>query len=200
MIPQSLRSFIPPRAHPWAARLVLLVACASVVATSAPSSPDIFSPPRTGTPVQLTSQEPSVTRNVVVQVSSKENLFGRVEGALQVRATARWTPTNPSQSARPWLRVVLEQPGSSPPLLGSAVTLGGPGETVTLSERAFVSSPPDCRSNEAAPCAFPMTVRFELERGVAEGTVDIEWDMLANVHVDGHPAMPEDFAVGVFEP
>ncbi|MBJ6759866.1 hypothetical protein JGU66_03770 [Myxococcaceae bacterium JPH2] len=137
----------------------------------------------------------------MVQVSATEDVFERVEGALQVRATARWTPANPSKSERPWLRVVLEPPGQSPALLGSSVTLGAAGESVAVSERAFLSLlAPDCRLKSGVPCSFPMTLRLEVERGVAEGTVDVEWDALANVHVNDHAALPEGLAVGVFEP
>lgn len=183
---------IPTTTRAWASRLLLLLACASVVATSQPQSDDVASEVLTGAPIRLTTEAPRVTRTVVVRTSAKENVPNAVEGELRVQAKATWTPSDPAQTTRPWLAIHIDgqtrQGGTSGVLeSGVAVTvenIGGLGDF--------------CRQNQG--CEWTQQVSFELQANAVPGTVDVEWTAQAFAHVLDDTSIPKGFTVTVSEP
>ncbi|NBC45402.1 hypothetical protein [Corallococcus exiguus] len=95
---------IPTPARYWASR-VLLLACASVVATSRVRSSDELSPVLSGTPVRLTMNSARVMRTRVVRAEAKEGSSVPAVGELRLMANAKWTPSDPTQTAQPRLSI-----------------------------------------------------------------------------------------------
>ncbi|NOK16478.1 hypothetical protein [Corallococcus carmarthensis] len=184
---------IPTAARAWASRLVLLLACASVVATSRAQSEDVLSPTLTGTPVRLTTDTGKVTRTVVVRATAKEDSKDPVEGELRIQARAKWTPSDPTQTAQPWLAIHHSE-GEFATGSGSGVL--EPGVTVTVESSASLGHA--CPLNQ--DCEWTVQVAFEVQSNTGPGTVDVEWTAQAAAHVLDDSSVPKGFTVSLSEP
>ncbi|CAM3207047.1 hypothetical protein G4177_34325 [Corallococcus sp. ZKHCc1 1396] len=196
-LPEASASSSPQgsRARFWAARLVLLVACASVVATSQPTSDDVFSNEHVGEPLRLTTEAPRVTRRLVVRASAPKPPSKQAEGELVVRARARWTPADPGQTVNPWLKVILTQ-GTNSTSGPRASAVLEPGETSTVEGNTILFS--DCNLQSA--CVWTVDVTFEVQANVGAGTVELDWTAQAGVRVVDTDEVPKGFSVSVSEP
>ncbi|MFP2896509.1 hypothetical protein [Corallococcus sp. 4LFB] len=184
-----------PRLRHWASRLALLVACASVVATSRATSADMFSEPYTGKPVHLTTEAPKVTIPLVLLATASESPDKQAEAELTVLVTARWTPAEASQTASPVFRAVLHESGSkfsgwerSTPL---EVT-----DSVTMEVRMFFER--DCKMGQR--CEWTTNLDLELQPNGAVGTVEVVWTATGSAHVVDTSSTPGNFKVIVSEP
>ncbi|RKH26890.1 hypothetical protein D7Y15_20095 [Corallococcus sp. AB030] len=190
---------IPTATRAWASRLVLLLACASVVATSRAQSEDVASPVHTGTPFRLTAETDKVTRTLVVRTSAKEKLSDPVEGELHIQAKAKWTPGAPTQTPQPSLAISF---------LDGELTYGGqsgvlePDVAVTVENVAYFGG--NCAQNQG--CEWTVQVVFDVrsnsDSGTIEapGTVDVEWTAQGFAHVLDDSSVPKGFTVSLSEP
>ncbi|RYZ38577.1 MAG: hypothetical protein EOO71_23400 [Myxococcaceae bacterium] len=191
----------PPRPAPpgsrvrfWAARLVLLTACASVVATSQATSPDVDSEKFEGAPLRLTTDAPRVTRPLVVRASAPKPVSKWVAGDMAVQATARWIPADPAQAVSPWLKLIItDEAGGAASTTSVILTAGTP---VALEGRGALS--PDCEMG--ASCEWTPNVNFEVQANAVPGTVELEWTAQAHVHVVDTSSVPDGFSVSVSAP
>lgn len=182
------------RLRTWAARLVLLMACAGTVATSQPRSESVSSGELVGEPVRLTTAAPEARRGVVVRVSAPEVSSLSIEGELRVRVTARWFPDNPDETTTPWLRVFVGESGDGSNWDGSSVLEVGKPATVEVFEYLTESCKVD------AGCEWPQDVRFELQPDAAPGTVELEWAAQGSAWVMDTTDVPKGFIVSVSAP
>ncbi|GMU01549.1 hypothetical protein KH5H1_56690 [Corallococcus caeni] len=184
---------IPTAARSWASRLLLLLACASVVATSRIRSRDELSPVLTGTPVRLTMDSTKVMRTLVVRADAKEGSSVPAVGNLRLLANAKWTPSTPTQTAQPRLSINAYD---------GQTDRGGTSEVlkpaVTVKLRSVTGLGRECPLNSG--CAWTAQVAFELKDREVPGTVDVEWKAMAAVHVEGTNDLPEGFTVSMSEP
>ncbi|WP_158620499.1 MULTISPECIES: hypothetical protein, partial [Corallococcus] len=182
------------RARFWAARLVLFVACVSVVATSQATSPDVASEEHVGAPLSLTNEAPKATRQLIVRASATRPPAKRAEAGLSVRVTARWIPADPSQTVSPWLKVILSdsQDGSGPTAYGILT------EQTPLILEGVSSLSPDCELQ--ASCEWRANVNFEMQDNTSAGTVELEWTAQAHARVVDTSSVPKGFTVSVSAP
>lgn len=184
---------IPTAARAWVSRVVLLLACASVVATSRAQSDDVASPVFTGTPFLLTTETGRVTRTVVVRTSAKKQTSDPVEGELRIQAKAKWTPSDPAQTTQPWLQLSY---------LNGELSYGGqtgvlePGVAVTVETVKYLDG--NCPLNQG--CEWTVQVFFDIQSNAGPGTVDVEWTAQAFAHVLDTSSIPRGFSVSVSEP
>ncbi|CAM4139058.1 hypothetical protein [Corallococcus exiguus] len=192
---------IPTATRAWASRLVLLLACASVVATSRAQSNDVASPVHTGTPFRLTTETGRVTRTVVVRASAKKKLSDPVEGEVRINAKAKWTPADPAQTTKPSL-VISYLHGEA--LYEDRRSILEPDVAVTVESTKFL----DEKCSEDQGCEwtveaiFGIDVQSDADSGtvVDPGTVDVEWTAQAFMHVLDDSSVPSGFTVSVSEP
>ncbi|MBN8466709.1 hypothetical protein JYJ95_09295 [Corallococcus exiguus] len=184
---------IPTAARAWASRLVLLLACASVVATSRAQSDDVASSVYTGAPIRLTTEAPKVTRTLVVRTAAQKKSSDPVEGELRIQANATWTPSDPAQTTQPWLAIdhSIDQID-----IGRGSGVLEPGVAVTVRSSAPLGA--ECPLNQG--CEWTQQVTFELQANAAPGTVDLEWTAQALAHVLDDSSVPKGFTVTVSEP
>ncbi|MFB1482113.1 hypothetical protein [Corallococcus sp. RDP092CA] len=188
----SLSERIPTATRAWASRAVLLLACASVVATSQPQSDDVASTPLTGTPIRLTTANARVTRTFVVRVTAAENASDPVAGELRLQTQAKWTPDDPAQTTQPWLNISH---------FNDTFALGGQsgvlesGVTVTLESLSRLGE--ECPLNRG--CEWTVQVAFEVQANALPGTVDMEWTAQAFAHVLNDTSIPKGFTVTLSE-
>lgn len=183
-----------PRLQRWAVRLCLLVAGIGSVATSQPRSPEVTSEYR-GPSLSLTTAEPKTTQALVVRVSSEKHESERVDVELTAQVTARWRPTDPTQSARPWLRANLSM---RQPFTGGEepVVLGEPGQPVELLARAIAID--ECKVGQS--CQWSATLELELQQNAAEGSVDVDWNVVARAQAVGTSEVPAGLTVQLVGP
>ncbi|NNB94669.1 hypothetical protein HI113_12230 [Corallococcus exiguus] len=192
---------IPTAARTWASRLVLLLACASVVATSRNQSEDVASPVHTGTPFQLTTETGRVTRTVVVRASATKKLSDPVEGEVHIKAKAKWTPADPAQTTKPSL-VISHLHGET--LYEDRRSVLEPDVAVAVESMEFLSE--KCSEDQGCEwtlqAVFGIDVQSDADSGtVADpGTVDVEWTAQAFMHVLDESSVPKGFTVSVSEP
>ena len=183
------------RLRDGAARLALLVACVSVIATSEGMSQDVVSEPYSGPPVSLTTEAPEARVPVVVRVTATKPPDGLAEAEMTVLVTARWTPADPSQTVRPSFRaVVLESESESSSVPATAELV--PGEPVTVEARMFFAR----ACTLASLCEWTSDLSFELQPEGAAGTVEVTWTASAQAHMSDTSKLPEGFKVIVSEP
>lgn len=198
--PSPFPEVLPPPSSPrarlrsWAARLVLLMACAGTVATSQPLSDDVLSNEFVGEPVRITTAAPKATRRVIVRASSTKPPDNSVEGELTARVTARWIPDDPAQTTAPWLRVSVSEEEVGSGWNGSTVLEVGRPATLEV----FGHIPGGCELNTG--CEWPMNVGFELQPDAVPGTVELEWTAQATVRVVDTSDVPKGFTVSVSAP
>lgn len=171
---------------------MLLMACASVVATSKVRTRDELSPVLAGTPVHLTTDSARVMRTLVVRADTKEGSSDPAVGELRLLANAKWTPSDPTQTARPRLSITAYD---------GQIDRGGTSEVlesaVTVKLRSVTGIGRECPLNSG--CEWTVQVAFELEDPEVPGTVDVEWKAMAAVHVVGTSDIPEGFTVSMSE-
>ena len=188
-----------PRYRRWAALLAIAVASIGSVATSPANAPPVSSEYE-GPPLSLTTQAPTTTRRFKVRVSAQEQSFDRVEVMLLAQITARWRPTDPSRTEKPWLLTRLYIPSdihAGPgPGQGELLVLGEPGQPVTVNTHTSASS--ECKTDQGCEWIVPM--EFELQPNVGEGSVDVEWKVMAEAYAEGTTTLPKGFTVEVSEP
>ncbi|AGC43413.1 hypothetical protein MYSTI_02084 [Myxococcus stipitatus DSM 14675] len=190
----------PPRTssrHSWTARLALLVASGSVLATSeiTPSTGYIPSKELPGAPLRVTSAEPVVIRTLLVRARAGQPEELQAEGQIIVKATVRWRSTDAHAPHQPWFQVQFEDRWGR--RTGDSTILDGP--EVTQEMEAGIGLREGCRLTEA--CEWPVTVLFALQDNIgAEGTVDVEWSATGRVSVEGTSDRPKGFTVEVLEP
>ncbi|MCP3136454.1 hypothetical protein [Pyxidicoccus xibeiensis] len=184
-----------PRLRARAAQLVLVVACLGTVATSQPRTDEVVAE-FTGAPVQVTTGTRKVTRQLVVRALMSEDPEEPVLGWVTLEATARWTPTDPTRTERPWLQGRIGDSERSGAAEQVVLEPGGASSVM----RRINASLDECLPGGAKSCGWNMTVDFELQPGVGEGTVDVEWKVVANVFIEGTSDMPKGFRVEVAEP
>ncbi|RKH14548.1 hypothetical protein D7V97_02670 [Corallococcus sp. CA053C] len=184
-----------PRLLHWAARLVLIAACAGTVATSELMSDSVFSPEFVGEPVTLTTEAPQTTRDIVVRVSSTEKHSDVVEANVRASLVARWTPADPNEKTRPWIRVsLLEGEESSE----SRTVQTFPPASDTQEYEEFGSLDTNCELT--GPCEWLTHVRFEMQPDGPRGTVRFEWKTMADAAVRGMDEVPAGFNVSISAP
>ena len=198
--PPPLLEAVPPPASPgsrarsWAGRLVLLLACASVVATSQARSDDVASEEHVGAPLSITTDAPKATRRLVIRASAPKPPAKQAFARLTVRVTARWIPTNPNETVSPWLKVIVSDgTGGTGRASSGVLTAGVPG-----TQEGSVSLSPDC--NLEASCQWIADVGFEVQANAAPGTVELEWTAQAHAHVLDTSSVPKGFTVSVSAP
>ncbi|MCY1043276.1 hypothetical protein OV208_18310 [Corallococcus sp. bb12-1] len=178
----------------WAARLVLFVACASVVATSQATSPDVDSKELVGAPLSLTTEAPKASRRLLIRASAPKPPSKRAEGEVSVRVTARWIPADPSQTVSPWLKVMLSEDADSSGAVSSGILTAG--TPLTLEGSGYLS--PDCELKDS--CEWSRHVNFEFQANAAAGTVELEWTAQAHVRVVDTSSVPDGFTVDISAP
>ncbi|AFE06410.1 hypothetical protein COCOR_05495 [Corallococcus coralloides DSM 2259] len=190
---------IPTATRTWASRVVLLLACVSVVATSRAQSDDVASPVYTGAPFRLTAETFKVTRTLVVRTSSKEKSSDPMEGEVRIQANAKWTPGDPIQTPPPSLAIgYLEGELTSRSQSG----ILEPDVAVTVESVTYLGE--NCPTDQG--CEWTLQVVFDVQgnsdSGTVEapGTVDVEWTAQAFVHVLDESSVPKGFTVSVSEP
>ncbi|MGE6758337.1 hypothetical protein ACQKGO_10020 [Corallococcus interemptor] len=183
------------RLRPWASRLALLVAAVSAVATSQATSADLTSEPYTGRAVQLTPDAPKAQVPFVVAATATKSPDKLAEAEVTVLVSATWTPTNPEQAARPWVRATLSEGDSEftgPEASGVLVA----GQSVTFQVHDYLGR--DCTLGTR--CEWAPKLNLELQPGAAPGTVEVVWTATASAHVVDTSSTPKGFAVIVSEP
>ncbi|MBZ4371031.1 hypothetical protein NR800_15760 [Corallococcus interemptor] len=190
---------IPTAARAWASRLVLLLACASVVATSRAQSDDVASQVHTGAPFRLTAETFKVTRTLVVRTSAQEKSSDPVEGEVHIQARAKWTPGDPIQTPPPSLAIgYLEGELTSRSQSG----ILEPNVAVTVESVTYLGE--NCPTVQG--CEWTLQVVFDVQANsdsgtlTAPGTVDVEWTAQAFMHVLDDSSAPKGFTVSVSEP
>ncbi|NOK34860.1 hypothetical protein D7W79_00885 [Corallococcus exercitus] len=183
------------RLRHWASRLALLVACASVVATSQAISDDVFSDPYSGAPATLTTEAPKTRIPLVVLATASKSPDKIVEAELTVLVTATWRPADPSQTEGPWLRAVLVEGETefSGPEAGILLLAGAP---VTTEVQTYLSR--ECRLGST--CEWTANLDLELPPGAPAGKVELVWTATAQAHVVDTSSTPKGFKVIVSEP
>ncbi|WP_223637913.1 hypothetical protein [Corallococcus sp. EGB] len=183
------------RLRHWASRLLLLVACASVVATSkTPTSEDVNSDPYSGRPVTLTTKAPKTRIPVVMRVTASQSPDKPVEAVLQVRVSATWTPADPSEAVSPWLRAMLVTGDlDSGPQAGGVLVAGQPTE---MDVQQYL----DGHCTLGTSCDWTTNLDLELQPNAAAGEVTVEWTATGQAHVVDTTQTPNDFTVTVSEP
>ncbi|RKG58584.1 hypothetical protein D7X30_13315 [Corallococcus sp. AB011P] len=192
---------IPTAARTWASRLVLLMACASVVATSRARTEDVASPVHTGTPFRLTTETGRVTRTVVVRASATKKLSDPVEGEVRIQAKAKWTPGNPTPTTQPSL-VISYLHGDA--FYEDRRSVLEPDVAVTVESVKYL----DERCSEGQGCewtvqaVFDVGVQSDADSGTvaAPGTIDVEWTAQAFMRVLDESNVPKGFTVSLSEP
>ncbi|AFE07126.1 hypothetical protein COCOR_06787 [Corallococcus coralloides DSM 2259] len=184
-----------PGLRRWATRLMLLVACASVVATSEGTSGDVVSEPYTSAPLTLATEAPKLTRPITVKVTVPKEPAKTAEAELTVEVKARWTPADPTQTAQPWLRISLSRAGESFAWPAHSVVLEA-GTEVWAQTIAYLD--PDCALG--TECEWSTDLTIELQPDVGAGTVELEWTGVARARVLRASELPRGMAVSVSEP
>ncbi|RKH52229.1 hypothetical protein D7X55_15265 [Corallococcus sp. AB049A] len=172
---------------------MLLLACASVMATSRNRSDKVASPVHAGAPIRLTADAPKVTRTMVVRVSAKEKPAKPVAGELRIQAQAKWTPNDPAATAQPRLVITHFDTASN---LGSQSGVLEPGVSVPVKSVGSLGS--DCSMNSG--CEWTVQVAFEVPANTVPGTADVEWTAQASAYVLGDSNVPKGFTVSLSEP
>ncbi|MHA7633814.1 hypothetical protein [Corallococcus sp. M7] len=183
-----------PGLRHWATRLILWVACASVVATSGVTSGDVVSESYTGAPLTLTTEAPKLTRPVTVKVKVPKSPARTAEAELTVEVMARWTPADPTQTTQPWLRVSLSRAGESFAWPAHSVVLETGREVVA---RTVAYLDPSCELGTECEWATELTVELQPD---AAGTVELEWTGVARARVLDTSDIPMSMTVSVSEP
>ncbi|MBN9682640.1 MULTISPECIES: hypothetical protein [unclassified Corallococcus] len=193
MSPSREASASPGLRH-WATRLILLVACASVVATSGVTSGDVVSEPYTSAPLTLTTEAPKLTRPITVKVTVPKASSRTAEADLTVEVKARWTPADPTGTTQPWMRVSLARPGENGSRPARSVVLEA-GTEVRAQTPAYLD--PACQLGTGCEWATELTVELQPD---AAGTVELEWTGVARARVLDTSDIPAGMAVSVSEP
>lgn len=194
----------PPVSRPrfWATRLLLFVACVSVVATSQSVSEDVVSEEHVGAPLSITTEAPKAVRRLVVRASASKRSSDEPEAEVAARVTARWRPSDPSQTASPWFQVSLVDTANDYGVgQKRGVLTAGEPVTVDVEPHAALSSPmhaPRCELDKG--CEWSVDLIIEVQPNAAPGTVELEWTAQARARVVGSSSAPEGFTVNVSEP
>lgn len=184
-----------PRLRHWASRLLLLLSCASVVATSRNSFEDIVSEPHTSAPLTLTTEAPTLTRPITVKVTASEPPSKKAQVELTVQVKARWTPADPSRTALPWMRVSLSKASPDPAVPTQPVVLKT-GEDVVA--RTVVILDETCELG--ASCKWATNLTVQVQPDATPGTVELEWKASARAKVIGLSDTPRGMGITVSEP
>ncbi|RKG67161.1 hypothetical protein D7V80_17120 [Corallococcus sp. CA054B] len=192
---------IPTATRTWASRVVLLMACASVVATSRARSDDVASPVHTGASFRLTTDTPRVTRTLVVRTSAAKKVSDPVEGEVRIQAQAKWTPGASTPTPQPSL-VISSLYGDA--LQEDRRSVLEPDVAVTVESVRYL----DERCSEGQGCewtvqaVFDVDVQSDADSGtVGElGTIDVEWTAQAFMRVLDESNVPKGFTVSLSEP
>ncbi|NBD12321.1 hypothetical protein [Corallococcus silvisoli] len=189
----------PPVSRPrfWATRLLLFVACVSVVATSEPVSENVLSEEYVGAPLSISTEAPKAVRRLIVRASAPKPPSKEVEAEMTARVTARWRPTDPSQTASPWLRVSLVDT-SNDYAIGSKLGVLTEAEPVTVEVEPSTNLSTYCELDEG--CEWSVDLTLEVQPNAAPGTVELEWTTQARARVVGTSSTPKGFTVTVSEP
>ncbi|MBN8465311.1 hypothetical protein JYJ95_02230 [Corallococcus exiguus] len=183
------------RLRHWASRLLLLFACASVVATSRNSFDDIVSEPYTSKPSRLTTGAPGLTRPLTVKLTASKPPAKPAQVQLTVQVKARWTPADPSRTMLPWMRVSLSKASPDPARPTQPVVLKT-GEDVMATTVAILDE--TCEMGPA--CAWVTDLTVQVQPDAPPGTVELEWKAVARAKVNGLSDTPEGMTVTVSEP
>lgn len=184
-----------PRLLHWAARLVLIAACAGTVATSKLLSPPVFSEGFVGDKVTLTNEAPRTTRDIIVRVISAEPHSDIVEAEVRTSITTRWIPADPHETALPWLHVSQFE-GEESPGMGTTATLLAAGDPLQFEEFTVLNT--NCELT--GPCEWLAHLRFEMQADGPKGTIEVEWTSLARGAVRGMDEVPSGFTVLISAP
>ncbi|MBN8465313.1 hypothetical protein JYJ95_02240 [Corallococcus exiguus] len=184
-----------PGLRRWASRLLLVLACASVVATSEGASDDVVSAPYTSAPLSLTTEAPRLTRPINVKVTVPKAPSRTAEAELTVEVKARWAPADPSQTTQPWMRVSLSRAGESYAWPSHSVVLEA-GVEVRAQTIAYLD--PSCELGTECEWATELVVEVQPDAGA--GTVELEWTGVARARVVNSSDLPKGMAVSVSEP
>ncbi|MBN9683902.1 MULTISPECIES: hypothetical protein [unclassified Corallococcus] len=190
---------IPTTTRAWASRVMLLLACVSVVATSRARSEDVASSPYTGTPFRLTAETSKVTRTLVIRTTQKEKSSDPVSGEVHIQAKAKWTPGDPIQTPPPSLAISYPDGELT---YGSQSGILEPDVSVTVENVTYL----DEKCSKAQDCEWTAQVIFNVQGNsdsgtiTAPGTVDVEWTAQAFMHVLDDSSVPKGFTVTVSEP
>ncbi|WP_434299138.1 hypothetical protein [Corallococcus exiguus] len=184
-----------PGLRRWATRLTLLLACASVVATSEGTSGDVVSEPYTSAPLTLTTEAPRLTRPITVKVTVPKAPSRTAEAELTVHVKARWTPADPTQTTQPWMRVSLSRAGESFAWPAHSVVLEA-GAEVPAQTIAYLD--PSCEMG--ASCKWATNLTVQVQPDATPGTVELEWKASARAKVIGLSDTPRGMGITVSEP
>lgn len=202
--PSSSFEASPPVSRPrfWATRLLLFVACVSVVATSQSVSENVLSEEYVGAPLSITTEAPKAVRRLVVRASATKRSSDDVEAEVTARVTARWRPSDPSQTASPWFRVSLIDVANDDAVGGKlGVLTAGEPVTVDVEPHAPLSFPnlsSRCELDDG--CEWSVDLAIEVQPNAAPGTVELEWTAQARARVVGSSSAPKGLTVNVSEP
>lgn len=185
-----------PRYRRWAARFTLLGACMATLASSQPQSPDVFAEYAEAPPLRLTTDAPSTTRSFKVQVFSDHPSSEPVEITVEAEVNARWRPSDPSSTVKPWFLARLSLPSEN--LHGSPAMLiiDPSGQPATAGTRVY-SGNPHCKLEPV--CEWNVLLDFELQSNAAAGTVDVDWTVKATAHALDTDELPKGFTVRISE-
>lgn len=183
------------RLRHWGSRLALLVASVGVVATSQATSADVNSEPYSGATVTLTTEAHKTRVPFIVVATASKSPDKFVEAEVTVHVSATWTPEDPDQAARPWIRATVSEGDSefSGPE-GSGVLVAG--QPVTFSAQTHLGR--DCKLGSR--CEWTSNLNLELQPNAAPGKVEVVWTATAQAHVVDTSSTPKGFTVTVSEP
>ncbi|WP_163867587.1 hypothetical protein [Myxococcus eversor] len=171
----------PSRARAWAARLALLVASVASVATSMSEPSPVVVESEPGT-LQLSDASPTARAVLPVKVHVPRGSKQTVWVTMRAPLFAKWTPDEAGALEQPVIEAKLVFGPRAVTLASSAPLAAGEAGAVRFEA---LSDGDVCQLEQ--PCEWEAALELTLQ-GAAEkdiqGTVDVEWRMVAEVSID----------------